>query len=65
MCQPHVENDPFVIEEVHERAQTEVNAHSVMWVRILNAGNGVRGQARIKSNVLVTDCTLAPLYTRF
>lgn len=31
-------------------------------MRILNAGEGVGGQARIKSNMLVNDCTLAPLY---
>ncbi|KAJ7389597.1 hypothetical protein OS493_030283 [Desmophyllum pertusum] len=52
-CQPHVENDPTVTEELHEKAQAEANAHSVLWVRILNAGEGVGGQARIKSNMLV------------
>ena len=61
-CQPHVENDPVVTEELHERAQAEANAHSVLWVRILNAGEGVGGQARIRSNMLVNDSTLAPLY---
>ena len=44
------------------REQVEGNAHSVLWVRILNAREGVGGQARIKSNMLVSDCTLAPLY---
>ena len=59
-CQPHVENDLTVTEELHERAQAEANAHSVLWVRILNAGEGVGGQARIKNNMLVSDCTLPP-----
>ena len=27
------------------------NAHSVLWVRILNAAEGVGGQAKIKSNI--------------
>ncbi|KAJ7323144.1 hypothetical protein OS493_032147 [Desmophyllum pertusum] len=61
-CQPQVENDPTVTEELHEKAQAEANAHSVLWVRILNAGEGVGGQARIKSNMLVSNYTLAPLY---
>ena len=61
-CQLHVENDPVVREELHERAQVEANAHSVLWVRILNAGEGVGGQARIRSNMLVHDSSLAPLY---
>ncbi|XP_078349909.1 uncharacterized protein LOC144634761 [Oculina patagonica] len=61
-CQPHIENDPVVTEELHERAQVEVNAHSVLWVRILNAGEGVGGQARIRSNMMVHDSPLAPLY---
>ena len=56
-CQPHVENDLTVTEELHERAQAEANAQSVLWVRILNAGEGVGEQARIKSNMLVSDCT--------
>ena len=62
-CQQHAENDPAVTEELHERAQAEANAHSVLWMGILNVGGGVGGQARIKSNMLVNDCTLAPLYT--
>ena len=61
-CQPHVENDPVVTEELHERAQAEANAQSVLWVRILNAGEGVGGQARIRSNMLENDSTLGPLY---
>ena len=62
-CQPHVENDITVTHELHERVQAEANAHSVMWVRLLNAGDITGGQARIKSNMLVNDCKLAPLYT--
>ena len=62
-CQPHVENDHTVTESLHERLQKEANAHSVLWVRLLNAGEVVGGQARIKNNMLVSDCTLAPLYT--
>ena len=43
--------------------QAEANAHSVMWVRLLNAGEVNGGQARIKSKMLLNDCTLASLYT--
>ena len=60
-CKPHVENDHTVTQELHEQA--EANAHSVLWVRLLNAGEVNGGQGRIKSNMLVNDCTLAPLYT--
>ena len=61
-CQ-HVENDHTVTEELHERVPAEADAHSVLWVRPLNAGEVNGGQARIKSNMLVNDCTLASLYT--
>ena len=60
-CQPHVENDLTVTENLNRRLQTEANAHSVLWVRLLSAGEIVGGQARIKSNMLVSDYTLAPL----
>ena len=61
-CKPHVENDLTVTEELHERAQAEANAHSVLVSENLNAGESAGGQAKIKSNMLVSDCTLAPLY---
>ena len=35
VCKPHVENDYTVAEELHERLQAEGNAHSVLWVRLL------------------------------
>ena len=62
-CQPHVENDLTIKKGLHERVQREANAHSVLWVRLLSAGEIIGGQTRIKSNMLVSDCTLAPLYT--
>ena len=58
-----MKNDHTVTESLHERLQKEANAHSVLWVRLLNAGEVIGGQARIKNNMLVSDCTLAPLYT--
>ena len=39
------------------------NSHSVVWVRILGAGEAVRGHERIKRTMLVQDSMLAPLYT--
>ena len=61
-CRIHVENDPTVTQDFHEKAQKMADAHSTLWTRILRAGEGVEGQARIKSNVLVQDSTQAPIY---
>ena len=57
-----MQSDCDVTDEFHEKAQKVVNAHSIMWVRFLRAGEAVGGQDRIKRNMLVQDSTLALLY---
>ena len=63
-CKPHTENDIVVTQEIHEKVQKKGNAHSAFWVRILRVGDniGEKTTSRIKSNMVVQDCTLAPLY---
>ena len=61
---PHYEKDIDVTQEVHEQAQKEANGHSIMWSRILKAGeNNNKGNDRIKTNMLVENNDLASLYT--
>ena len=61
---PHYEKDIDITQEVHEQAQKEANGHSIMWTRILKAGeNTNKGNDRIKTNMLVENNDLASLYT--
>ena len=64
---PHIENDKTITEEEHERCQKEINAHAIMWTRILRAGKhaGSLAENRIKGNmtVAVGSHGVAPLYT--
>ena len=39
-----------------------MNAHSVIWTRILEAGHCTGHVNRIKNNMITHDCPLAPLY---
>ena len=54
----------MVTQEIHEKVQEKGNAHSAFWVRILRVGDkiGEKTTTRITSNMVVQDCTLAPLY---
>jgi hypothetical protein len=61
-CHTQTENDPTVNQNFYEKIQKQANAHSTFWVRILRTGEETGGQARIKGNILVQDCTLPPLY---
>ena len=61
---PHYEKDIDITEEIHERAQKEANGHSVMWSRMLRAGEGTKnGKNRVKTNLLVENNDLASQYT--
>ena len=61
---PHYEKDITIDEETHEKAQKEANGHSIMWSRILKAGEGIKnGEQRIKTNLLVENNGLASQYT--
>ena len=63
-CKPHTQKDTVVTQEIHEKVQKEGNAHSAFWVRMLRVGDKIGGKttSRIKSNMMVQECTLAPLY---
>ena len=62
-CEPHVAGDDVIMEQDYDRLQTEMNAHSILWTRILAAGKATGNFSRIKSNMITSDCPLAPLYT--
>ena len=65
--EPHIMNDTTITEEEHVKCQKEINAHAIMWTRILRAGEkaGERAESRIKGNMTVATGShgLAPLYT--
>ena len=62
-CEPHVKGDETITQQDYERLESEMNAHSVIWARILGAGHGTGHVNRIKNNMITHDCPLAPLYT--
>ena len=55
VSKPHVDNDETITEEVHEGCQKEINAHAIIWTRILRAGKhaGSLAESRIKGNMTV------------
>ena len=63
MTVPHVENDLVIDLQHHDDIETKMNAHSVMWVRMLNAGQDMSQEDRIKSNMTSKYNPIAPLYS--
>ena len=60
---PHVERDQIIDVKEHDDIEKKINAHSVMWVRMLCAGEGTGQEERIRNN-MVSHCNpIAPLYT--
>ena len=62
-CDPHVKGDETITQQDYERLESEMNAHSVIWTRILKAGHRTGHVNRIKNNMITQDCPIAPLYT--
>ena len=65
---PHIIGDEIVDEAAHLRAQKEANAHTVMWTRMLKAGENSStkassGMQRVKDNMQVHNHGYAPLYS--
>ena len=66
-CDEHIRNDRVITEEEHLKCQETINGHSILWCRILRAGecadtSGARGTDRVKNNLLVEHSDTAPLY---
>ena len=63
----HVEEDEVIGEKEHDRLQKEINAHTIMWLRLSNAGEFTGGEggsfSRIKNSLKVSNHGYAPLYT--
>ena len=59
--QPHIRDSVVITKDEHDRFQQLINAHSVSWVRILNAGEETNNEVRIKNNMLNSDSQVAPL----
>ena len=54
-CEPHVKGDETITQQDYERLESEMNAHSVIWTRILGAGHGTGHVNRIKNNMITHD----------
>ena len=64
-CEKHTDKDEVISEHDYQSLINEVNAHSVMWSKILKAGEktGDYGTQRIKENLLSAEkCDAPPLY---
>ena len=61
--QEHIKNDAIVTDAEKESLETLMNAHGIMWTRILNAGQNFNHEERIRKNMLNENCEVAPLYT--
>ena len=62
-CEPHVTKDATITAKEYEDLEVRMNAHSIMWTRMLAAGKETNHTSRIKSNMVTSNCPLAPLYT--
>ena len=61
-CEEHIKEDVNINEKEHMKAQSQINAHSIMWTNITKAGEGCRSKERVKNNLLVENSGLAPVY---
>lgn len=61
-CQPHVAQDARITEEEYAKLKSQMNTHSTVWVRILQAGMSIEQMKRKKDGMVVSDCDFAPLY---
>ena len=52
----------MITEEDYGKLENLMNAHSTMWIRILQAGKDTEQTRKIKSSMLVSDSPFAPLY---
>ena len=58
--QPHISDSVAITKDEHDRLQQLMNAHSVSWIRILDAGGETNSEVRIKNNMLNSDSQVAP-----
>ena len=57
----HISEDRIINDETKERYEKTVNAHSEMWLRMINAGKNRNQYERIKHSMLTKNCPPAPL----
>ena len=62
VSQPHIADSNVITKKTHDRLEQLTNAHSVSWIRILNAGSGMGHEVRIRNNMINSDSPVAPLY---
>ena len=53
--QPHISDSVAITKGEHDRLQQLINAHSVSWIRILDAEGERNSEMRIKSNMLNSE----------
>jgi hypothetical protein len=61
-CETHIKDDEVISEQEYKILESKMNAHSVFWTRILQAGKDVGQMERVKNNMLITETPISPLY---
>jgi len=60
--QCHTEKDEVIDEKKTKSLETLMNAHGIMFTRILKAGENTSQHERIKNNMISENCEVAPKY---
>ena len=62
-CEEHIQNDTIIMAGQYKKLEQEMNAHSVMRTRILQAGKDNGNEGWIRNNMVSCNSPLPPLYT--
>ena len=60
--QSHFVSDPVISQERTNSIEKVLNAHSIVWTRILSAGTLTRNEKRIKDSMISSNSAIPPLY---
>ena len=60
---PHAENDMVISLKDHDTIETKLSAHTIMWMRMINAGESVNQQERVRISMVNRHSPIAPLYS--
>ena len=59
-CDEHVKNDETINRDKHNECEKKLNAHTIMWIRFLNAGKDTNSNKKIRSNMANKNSPYAP-----
>ena len=62
-AKPHFENDEIIRYHEYSKIEETINAHTIFWVRILQAAKDTGDMKRFKSSMLTHNSEVSTLYT--